>query len=89
MKKFKLEITDLKVDSFETAKKNSPKGTVNGLLPNTFNCSNGCTAEPGNESCGGTCGNSDYGTCYDTCWGPCGVTNNPEEPSCFHTCDCP
>ncbi|MFA8343353.1 MAG: pinensin family lanthipeptide [Rhodothermaceae bacterium] len=79
MKKFKLSLEELKVNSFETGKNNSEKGTVKGLLPETTQCS-----KPDQESCGGECGETEYATCGATCFiGSC----NPDDDTCgMQTC---
>lgn len=62
MKKFKLDLNQLEVDSFETAKTNSEKGTIKGFLPtrteNDFtmiSCYDPTCADSCYESCVSNC----------------------------------
>jgi hypothetical protein len=100
MKKLKLRMDDLRVESFETIAGNGgARGTVPGNEPSVM-CSNTCTANADctNDfacetygdctlagSCEGTCGNSCDATCQVSCYGTCDATCN----SCFETdCGC-
>ncbi len=89
MKKLKLNLDDIKVESFETSANNlSAVGTVKGnaTLTEYVTC-NGCTHITCGNTCGNTCngntcdGNTCDGTCDgNTCDGTCNV-------SCFGTCN--
>ena len=83
MKKFRLELDDLRIDSFSTTPAQTPKGTVFG---EQCTCYTNCTC-PGcptcDASCNGTCDVSCNGTCDctgDTCNESCG------NYSCEYTC---
>jgi hypothetical protein len=73
MKKMKLNLEQLAVDSFDTSAAAEKRGTVFG---EQCTCPTNCTC-PGcptcYESCNGTCGDSCYGTCagQHTCDGTC------------------
>lgn len=94
MKKFRLQLDDLLIDSFATTPVKSEKGTVFG---EQCTCATACTC-PGcptcDASCNGTCAASCNGTCdagcggetYDwscggTCEGSCGGGD-----TCDYTC---
>lgn len=81
MKKFRLELDDLRIDSFSTTPAQTPKGTVFG---EQCTCYTNCTC-PGcptcDASCNGTCDASCNGTCDTACCG--GETDF----SCFGSCD--
>jgi hypothetical protein len=68
MKKLKLELDDIKVDSFVPGKEGG-RGTIRAncacccCCPCCCTCC--CTYDP---SCGGTCGNSCGGTCDASCF---------------------
>ena len=80
MKKLKLHLEDLRIDSFQTSPPEKPKGTVFG---EQCTCWTQCTC-PGcptcDASCNGTCGASCNGTCAASCGGTCDYT-------CGNTCD--
>jgi hypothetical protein len=89
MKKFKLELDDLRIDSFSTTPARQEKGTVFG---EQCTCYTNCTC-PGcptcDASCNGTCnascngcGGTDYYSCGGTCDGSCGGGY-----SCDYTCE--
>ena len=78
MKKLKLHLEDLRIDTFHTTSPEKPKGTVFG---EQCTCWTQCTC-PGcptcDASCNGTCGASCNGTCDASCNGPCtGYTCDP------------
>ena len=79
MKKLKLHLEDLLIDSFTTTPAEKPKGTVFG---EQCTCYTQCTC-PGcptcDASCNGTCNASCNGTCDASCNGTCGA-------SCYATC---
>lgn len=100
MKKLRLRMDDLRVESFATlGGPAQPRGTVRGHEP-TVMCSGTCTANPDCTdvfacetygdctlagSCEGTCGNSCDVTCQVSCYGTCDATCN----SCVETdCGC-
>jgi hypothetical protein len=83
MKKLKLDLNDLKVESFETSVVNKQKGTIQGYKTwtdaNHTLCGDGSTCYDDtcvhHATCGGaTCGN----TCYE--YSCNGWTNCPNEP---------
>ncbi len=75
MKKLKLNLKDLKVESFETADEvREKKGTIHGNLPWTETC-DGPTCN--NDTCWGTCPMNTH--CVPTCRQTC-----PIEPT--NTC---
>jgi hypothetical protein len=77
MKKLRLHLEDLQIDSFHTTPAEKPKGTVFG---EQCTCYTQCTC-PGcptcdascNGTCGGTCNASCNGTCDASCNGTCGT----------------
>jgi hypothetical protein len=81
MKKLRLQLEDLHIDSFTTTPPERPKGTVFG---EQCTCWTQCTC-PGcptcDASCNGTCGGSCNGSCGATCDGSCGGT-------CDWSCNC-
>jgi hypothetical protein len=72
MRKLKLQLDDLQVDTFQTTPAEKPKGTVFG---EQCTCYTNCTC-PGCPTCYASCN----GTCGGTCDGTCGA-------SCAGTCD--
>lgn len=77
MRKLRLQLDDLRIDSFDTTHAQQAKGTVFG---EQCTCYTQCTC-PGcpscDESCNGTCDVS----CFDTCDVSCDGT-------CYKTCAC-
>ncbi len=98
MKKLKLSLDDLEVESFETTPEiTDTKGTVMGYGVNGFEdtCPTECTCDTcvcpgtGGNSCGGTCVSTCVSTC-GTCGGTCGNTcGNTCDGTCLATCFCP
>ena len=87
MEKLRLRLDDLRVDSFETVKRESEKGTVFGEQCTCWTqCGqNTCPGCPTcGASCNGTCEYSCNGTCYETCGNSCWGTCN--EYTCAWTC---
>ncbi|MCG8454976.1 MAG: pinensin family lanthipeptide [Holophagales bacterium] len=87
MKKLKLDLDDLKVESFETTPETGEeaKGTVYGYITQDLTICDGCN-DPTNQNtcastCGSTCGNTCGSTCGTTCASTCGNT-------CGATCGC-
>lgn len=81
MKKLKLDLDDLRIDSFDTtpAFGERQRGTVVGAAPETYY---GCNSE--GETCD-TCR-----TCNDTCWYTCGVSCGGTCNTCYTNCGtCP
>jgi len=84
MRKLKLELEELSVESFETAGEAEERGTVRGnSFPTRFaQCiTNACSGADG-VTCDETCG---Y-TCYATCGETCGA--NSCDGCITYTCDC-
>jgi hypothetical protein len=81
MKKFRLELDDLRIDSFSTTPAQAPKGTVFG---EQCTCYTNCTC-PGcptcDASCNGTCNASCNGSCDASCDGYCG-----SDVTCYEGC---
>ena len=76
MKKLRLQLEDLRIDSFTTTPVEKEKGTVFG---EQCTCNTACTC-PGCPTCDASCnGTCDY-SC-DTCGGSCGAGD-----SCYQTC---
>jgi len=102
MKKLKLQLDELQVESFQTARGHATRGTVQGNAPPTSMCTDyiDCTWDFGCEtqvaSCNGSCGNtcdatcgSCNGTCYGSCYGSCDATCFSCEYSCYESgCAC-
>jgi hypothetical protein len=89
MKKMKLHLDDLTVDTFHTTPAERERGTVMGQQ---CTCYTVCTC-PGCATCDGTCPAD--ASCADTCWetcddlsclATCGFTNC--ETKCNYTCRC-
>ena len=76
MKKLKLSLDDLRIDSFQTTAPAKPKGTVFG---EQCTCYTQCTC-PGCPTCYASCN----GTCDASCNGTCGATC---DASCNGTCE--
>jgi hypothetical protein len=84
MKKFRLELDDLRIDSFSTTPAQTPKGTVFG---EQCTCYTNCTC-PGCPTCDASCN----GTCDASCNGTCdcpgtGYTCGGWSCDGAHTCD--
>lgn len=83
MKKLRLQLDDLRIDSFDTTAPQKAKGTVFG---EQCTCYTNCTC-PGcptcYQSCNGSCDASCNGSCGATCDGTCGATC---EDTCYNTC---
>ncbi|HEX8318933.1 hypothetical protein [Longimicrobium sp.] len=88
MKKLRLQLEDLRIDSFSTTPVEKEKGTVFG---EQCTCNTACSC-PGcptcdascNGTCAATCDASCNGTCdysCNTCGGSCGAGD-----SCYQTC---
>jgi hypothetical protein len=87
--KLKLKLEDLAVDSFDTTRSETPKGTVFG---EQCTCYTNCTC-PGcptcYASCDTTCATCGENTCAQTCGDTCGgadtcdLCNYP--PTCYRT----
>lgn len=96
MKKLKLELDDLQVESFQTARAEPRRGTVRGNIPPTWNCTDyvdctwdfGCETEvvSCNGSCNGSCADTCWGSCNGTCGGSCGGTCEASCASCDYSC---
>ncbi len=88
MKKLKLNLDELKVESFKTSsEKEENKGTVQGNLPWTETCEGAPTCELQN-TCWYTCARV-TGPCYGTCYIGCPY-NTPTcgpDPSAIRGCD--
>jgi hypothetical protein len=79
MKKLKLHLDDLQIDSFQTTPAEKPKGTVFG---EQCTCYTQCTC-PGCPTCDASCN----GTCDATCPNTCFTCELSCRPSCLGTCD--
>ena len=76
MRKLKLDLDSLDVQSFATDGETPASGTVlgqSGLCQSTYY---GCTYTDF-ESCIPTCNTCDQGTCPQSCFGSCGETCEP------------
>ena len=80
MRKLKLDLDELRVDTFETARENDRSGTVLGNMPFEMPAS-----DDSNCGCGGSDPNSGYQTCPCTlrysCNGSCDVCTVVECPT--------
>jgi hypothetical protein len=101
MKKLKLNLEDLKVESFETSINQKKRiGTIKGFAP-PFTETNCIQCEPTEQvecptlSCGGTCPNTCLNTCAATCpdtcpvsciFTACGDTCNDKIETCHPEC---
>jgi hypothetical protein len=93
MKKLKLQLDELQVESFQTARAEAPGGTVRGNAPTWF-CTEqiDCTWDYGCEteaaSCNGSC-QSCADTCGVSCYGSCNATCASCDYSCYESgCAC-
>ena len=83
MRKLRLDLDQLTVESFDTAAKVKEKGTV--IAEQQCTCQTQCTC-PGCPTCGDTCPASCAYTCDDpSCAESCGGSCVPEY-SCWDTC---
>lgn len=76
MKKLRLQLDDLRIDSFQTSPLDRPDGTV---FAEQCTCHTACTC-PGCPSCGATC---PYTCDDDTCALSCPAPGN----TCAYTCN--
>lgn len=82
MKKLKLNIDDLKVESFETNNNTEQKeGTINGFAINTKGNGDSCSL-----TCHDTCLTCEQHTCLNTCYETCAGASC--DPTCGISCDC-
>jgi hypothetical protein len=88
MKKLRLQLDELNVESFTTGEGDENRGTVKGNV-STLCTGGGRTCDDGNTCVAGdTCGDND--TCYISCFGSCPAPCTNEESYCYNnTCfDC-
>ncbi|HEX6370712.1 MAG TPA: hypothetical protein VF006_17450 [Longimicrobium sp.] len=84
MKKLRLNLDQLAVDSFDTAVPEEKKGTVFG---EQCTCQTICTC-PGCPTCDNTCPNTCAYSCDDmSCGGSCWYTECPGTGQYDHTCN--
>lgn len=76
MKKIRLDLDHLQVESFATTEPEPARGTVAGHASFDLTCL---------QSCGATCN----GSCYDTCHVPCATGVQCNNQSDYGTCQCP
>jgi hypothetical protein len=100
MKKLKLQLDELQVESFHTARAEAPRGTVQGNQPTRlctgYGCTDyvdctidfGCAPDTQDASCEGTCGNTCYDTCLVSCNGTCDGACFTVGYSCYDTNCC-
>jgi hypothetical protein len=79
MKKLRLQLEDLQIDSFQTTPAEKPKGTVFG---EQCTCYTQCTC-PGCPTCDASCN----GTCDASCNGTCNCSGATCDASCYGTCE--
>jgi hypothetical protein len=92
MRKFKLDLDNLRVDSFDTTptKEMEVRGTVKAQYDTCATCTCcTCYTDCGTcPTCCGTCYYTDCGTCYDyTCCGTCDSCGSCYD-TCGGSCDC-
>jgi hypothetical protein len=78
MRKLRLDLDQLTVDSFDTVTAKSERGTVVG---EQCTCYTQCDTCPGCPTCNASCNGTCDQTCGDSCWGSC-----PPDYSCWDTC---
>lgn len=78
MKKIKLNLTELKVNTFETTKPETNSGTVNGFGPQPTNPNEECKTE-----WGATCINSCPNSCEYSCLQTCEICNSIPGEICY------
>jgi hypothetical protein len=76
MRKLRLQLDDLRIDSFDTTQAKKARGTVFG---EQCTCYTQCTC-PGCPSCDESCNGTCEVSCFDTCAGSCNGT-------CYKTCN--
>ena len=79
MKKFRLQLDDLQIDSFTTTPVRAQKGTAFG---EQCTCYTNCTC-PGCPTCDASCN----GTCDASCNGTCNCPPDTADYSCGGTCE--
>lgn len=87
MRKLKLSLDTLQVESFHAAADEPARGTVAAHNPTVYadescfeSCNGGCS-----NSCGGGCGtNTAWQSCYGSCNNTCGCPPNTD----YTACDC-
>ncbi len=86
MKKLKLNLEELKVESFEATVKQNVKGTVNGnaTIPPQLTCDDGCITSVTNPCHTEYPCHTDHWSCNGTCFDP----TCQEQKTCF-TAPCP
>ena len=88
MKKLRLHLDDLRIDSFDTTPSEKPKGTVFG---EQCTCYTQCTC-PGCPTCDATCASTCVNTCDDaSCAGTCDACTGPtcgDQYSCVPDLSC-
>ena len=94
MKKLRLRLEDLRIDSFTTTQVRREKGTVYGeqctchtqcTCPGCPTCYASCNGSC-DASCNGTCGASCNGTCDASCNGGCGSGGWTCDGTCEYGC---
>lgn len=83
MKKLKLQLDDLRVDTFETATVRTETGTVFG---EQCSCNTVCTC-PGCATCDASCNGTCNASCNGTCGASCGCSVVPYSEIAY-SCDC-
>jgi hypothetical protein len=93
MKKLKLDLDQLHVESFDTRAQERTRGTVAGHVPlsydtNCYNCdpSLDYTCDSCDVSCAGSCVDTCADTCANTCPATCQYSCNGTCASCVDTC---
>jgi hypothetical protein len=94
MRKLKLELHDLRIDSFTTTPMAREKGTVLGeqctcdtacSCPGCPTCDVSCTDPCGSCTCWASCNGSCVATCGASCYGTCDLSCD-EGNTCAATC---
>ena len=92
MRKIRLELDALHVESFDPAPRDAAlRGTVRGLEGSELvRCNDTVTEDPGVNTCGPTQPNSCFGTCFEqTCYECPYPTNVSCVESCMERCEGP
>ena len=82
MKKLRLELEELQVESFTTAELDGDRGTVEAYI--SVRCNTNYTCDPANNTCAyvETCG--EWASCYVSCDGSCPYPCTNENSYCFN-----
>jgi len=89
MKKLKLEVDELKVESFQAERGDAARGTIRGQGEGSYEIGCETVYASRDGSCEGTCFASCNATCGGSCYGSCDATCFSCDDSCYESgCAC-